>query len=99
MKKPRPASSPVAATLNARQSTHGSFSDNASIAQRLKQVMRSGPNWHTLPHEQAEALDMIASKIGRILSGDAEFLDHVLDIEGYAHLACIAIKGRSKALS
>lgn len=29
---------------------------------------------------------MIAHKMGRILAGDAEFIDHWDDIEGYAHI-------------
>ena len=43
---------------------------------------------HTKPLDayQREALDMIAHKIGRIFAVDADFLDHWLDIAGYATL-------------
>lgn len=34
-----------------------------------------------------EALDMMACKISRILSGQSGFEDHWADIEGYARLA------------
>ena len=77
--------------LEQRANTHGDFIDVAEVAQQLKQTMRSaGP--YTRPHSDlppihAEALDMIASKIARILVGDQYEPDHWLDIEGYARLA------------
>ena len=76
--------------LDERASTHGDFIDVAEVAQQLKQTMRSAAP-HTRPHSDlpkihAEALDMIASKIARILVGDQYEPDHWLDIEGYARL-------------
>jgi hypothetical protein len=44
------------------------------------------PGWSRLDHSQAEALDMIAHKIGRILAGDPNHADHWDDIAGYARL-------------
>jgi Domain of unknown function (DUF6378) len=70
-----------------RQTTHGAFMDNAQIAQALKVVMRDRPGWPRLNSVKQEALDMIVSKIGRILSGDPHHPDHWLDIAGYAQLA------------
>jgi hypothetical protein len=43
-------------------------------------------NYGQLSAVQKEALDMICSKISRILSGNPDFPDHWLDIEGYARL-------------
>jgi len=71
--------------LTERAKTHGDFRDNAAVAQSLKDAMRAA-NWNELTDVQREALDFIASKIGRILAGDAEFEDHWLDISGYALL-------------
>lgn len=72
--------------LNERQKTHGDFTFNAMAAQKLKLTFQS--MYHDrLSYVQAEALDMIASKISRILSGDPDFKDHWEDIVGYATLA------------
>ncbi len=70
-----------------RNSTHGSFADNGRIAQALKNIMRSGPNWNHLDGVEREALDMICSKISRIVSGKLHFPDNWQDITGYATLA------------
>jgi hypothetical protein len=69
-----------------REKTHGSFKDTASTSQNIKSVMMTGNNWERLNDSQREALEMIATKIGRILSGDPNFRDHWDDIEGYAEL-------------
>ena len=73
-------------TINERQKTHGDFYRVAGTAQELKDVMRRGKNWKTLDDTQREALEMIASKVGRILSGNAHEVDHWRDIAGYAAL-------------
>jgi len=48
--------------------------------------MHGGRNWNVLTYAQAEALEMIQHKIGRILAGDPNVLDHWADIVGYAQL-------------
>lgn len=74
-----------------RQKTHGSFHHNAMISQKLKKTMRDpfGETVHpyVLTDVHKEALDMIALKLSRILSGQASFKDHWDDIAGYAKLA------------
>ena len=77
---------PVAATLAERDKRYGGFINNASIAQRLKFVLRSTERWGGLSYDKREALEMIASKIGRMLSGDPEYVDNWHDIAGYATL-------------
>lgn len=72
--------------INERQKTHGDFYRNAMMAQELKDVMRRGKNWKTLDDTERETLEMIASKIGRILSGNPHEIDHWRDIAGYATL-------------
>ena len=76
----------VIATLSERDKRYGGFINNASIAQRLKMVMRSTSVWDDLTWDKREALEMIASKIGRMLSGDPEYVDNWHDIAGYATL-------------
>lgn len=72
-------------TLDAREKTHGSFHEHATVTQELKQVIDM---WsHGLCYEHAEALDMILHKIGRIIAGDPYYKDHWHDIAGYAMLA------------
>lgn len=79
------ASDPVALT-NERKNQHGDWVSQAELAHALKEVLHSRGSWHALyPHRQ-EALDMIAVKISRILSGDPNHADHWDDIAGYAYL-------------
>lgn len=69
-----------------RESTHGSFEDNARISQALK-LLFTNEGTAELSDIHHEALDMIALKLSRILSGQPNFKDHWLDISGYALLA------------
>jgi hypothetical protein len=73
-------------TLAARNAVHGDFTDDAGTAQAFKDVMRATKNWDVLTPVQREALEHIATKIGRILSGNPEHRDHWEDIQGYARL-------------
>ena len=72
-------------TLNERQKTHGDFHDNAKCSQDLKAVFRSY-GFDSLASPMREALDQIALKISRILTGDCNHLDNWHDIAGYATL-------------
>lgn len=72
--------------LDERQKTHGDFDLTAMIAQELKYAMRRGKNWSEMDDTEREALEMIATKIGRILSGNPHEVDHWRDIAGYAAL-------------
>jgi hypothetical protein len=72
--------------LAEREKTHGSFKTNAEISQQLKHIFHE----HIIVNfksEQVEALDMIALKLSRILSGQANFKDHWRDLSGYSLLA------------
>lgn len=72
--------------LDQRGRTHGHWGLNASISQALKRVFRTSPVYETMPPEAQEALELISTKIGRILSGDPLYADHWDDIAGYAKL-------------
>lgn len=76
----------ISKTIAERGKTHGDFERTAFIAQELKNAYCVGEFAAALKPVQAEALDMICSKIARIVSGDPEHIDNWLDIEGYARL-------------
>lgn len=73
------------ALLNERETTHGSFADNARISQSLKASFRACPAWDDMPAVHRESLDMIAMKLSRILSGKSE-TQHWEDLCGYGQL-------------
>ena len=76
----------IETTLIQRGQRYGEFPDHARITQDLKRVMQRAPKWESLTDAQAEALEMIAHKIGRILNGDPNYHDSWHDIVGYAKL-------------
>jgi len=72
-------------TIEQRQSTHGIWSDQAACTWAIKNLF-SQMRRTNLSVSQQESLDMIATKIGRILTGNANEPDHWHDIAGYATL-------------
>lgn len=76
----------VDATLAERAERYGLFEHQARITQELKQAMHRGQNWPKLNDDMKESLDLIASKIARILNGDPQYPDSWHDIAGYALL-------------
>jgi hypothetical protein len=72
--------------LDERAATHGSYHDNARIAQELKDLFRDCPGWDRMGPVHRESLDLIALKMARILSGKFDNADHWHDIAGYAEL-------------
>ena len=86
-------------TLAERGNRYGDFTDHARLCQDLKDVMttfavvQNTPNsvavhfpWGELPATHKQALEVIADKIARILSGDPNYADNWHDIQGYAKL-------------
>lgn len=86
----------VDATLDARAVDYGLFLEGAEVMQMLKRVVQAALNNRdkTLAHDQAEAMDMIIHKIGRIVNGNPDVVDHWLDIAGYAKLVADRLEGR-----
>lgn len=74
-------------TLAVRHNTHGNFEDGAAISQGICTVLRAGIGWENLFPAQREALEMIAHKMARIVTGNPDFADHWHDVSGYARLA------------
>ena len=78
----------IDATLAERGSKYGKFIDHATITQKLKRVLHEHAARHdkSFALDQAEALDMICHKLGRIVNGDPDYADSWVDIAGYAKL-------------
>lgn len=91
--------------LEERGKQHGAFSDHARTTQRLKRVIAdelqarvaglSPRLCSKLTDMQAEALDMIVHKIGRIIAGDPNHVDHWDDIAGYSTLVANELRERA----
>ena len=79
-------------TLAERETRYGAFTGHAQITQEIKQAMIKGRNWVSLAADQKEALDMVAHKIGRILNGDANYIDSWHDIIGYVRLVEVRLE-------
>ena len=86
----------VDATLDARAVDYGKFIEGAEVMQMLKRVVQNALNNRdkVLAHDQAESIDMIIHKIGRIVNGNPDVVDHWLDIAGYAKLVADRLEGR-----
>jgi hypothetical protein len=72
--------------LSEREQTHGLFREVAGYSQAIKNVMRTSRNWNRLDVAQAQALEVVADKVARILCGDPSFSDHWQDGAGYFEL-------------
>lgn len=71
-----------------RDQQHGGMEAVGAVAQLIKDAMRDGRNWERLSCGHREALDMLAHKIGRVLSGaDPHDRQHWEDVAGYAQAA------------
>ena len=71
--------------LNQRGSTHGPRKSQSMIECNIKDAFRIG-DFESLPYDMQSSLDMIATKISRIIAGDERHMDHWVDISGYAQL-------------
>ncbi len=69
-----------------RGEKYGDFSELARISQNIKTAMEDSPNWLHLSPDKKAALTMVTLKLGRILNGDAEYIDNYVDICGYVTL-------------
>jgi hypothetical protein len=84
--------------LDERGKRYGNFLDHARVTQRLKTTAHQFAAEHNkrFDVDQAEALDMIFHKIGRVLNGDPNYADNWLDIAGYAKLVADRLGGVSR---
>lgn len=91
--------SDVAATLTARAAEYGPFDTKSASIQRLKSEFRAMPKWSEMTGAMQEALDLIATKIGRIGFGNPAHQDSWHDIVGYAKLVDDALSDEPKTTS
>jgi hypothetical protein len=81
--------------LTARHNNYGSFYDLSTVAQSFKNVMMSHLRQHDkhLIVDQQEALELIFTKVARILNGNPDNVDSWTDIAGYAKLVADRLQG------
>ena len=91
-----PKADTVDAILDSRAKDYGAFADNARLAQALKRAMADHADemGSLFSDEQWEALEMIASKMSRIVNGNPDKIDNWDDIAGYAKLVADQLRGR-----
>ena len=82
--------------LNERGSRYGNFFDHARITYTLKEAAHkfAVEKGKAFTPDQAEAMDMIFHKLGRILNGDPNYADSWVDIAGYAQLVADRLQGK-----
>jgi hypothetical protein len=80
--------------LDERGSRYGTFKDLSSRAQLLKATMFGNDGREFLDPDMVEALEVIATKIARILNGDPCYVDNWVDIAGYATLVADRLEGK-----
>ena len=96
--KPEPEVSGVGKVLDTRAEQYGSFMQSSDTAIRIKGIMHNAVarnEVHLYP-DQLQALDMIATKISRIVHGNPNHLDSWIDIAGYATLVADRLQGKTR---
>lgn len=88
----------VDAILDDRGSRYGNYLDQATITNDLLRVIDGNlrKRGKTLQPDQADAMNMIAVKISRIINGDPDYADNWKDIAGYATLVAERLEGKSR---
>ena len=79
--------------LDERGKRYGIFTGHATISQEIQKIIREGfknsenvTSIDDIDDDMAEALFMMAHKIGRIVNGDPWYADSWIDLAGYAKL-------------
>lgn len=85
----------VDTVLDARAKDYGKFIEGAEIMQMLKRLVHNyiEDRGTPLAFDQREAIDMIIHKLGRIINGNPDKVDHWVDIAGYATLVADRLEG------
>lgn len=85
----------VDAVLDSRAKDYGKFIEGAEIMQMLKRVVHNYIEKRGTPlaFDQREAIDMIIHKLGRIINGNPDKVDHWVDIAGYSTLVADRLQG------
>jgi hypothetical protein len=93
-----PDETDVGAVLDSRAKDYGKFIEGAEIMQMLKRLVHNYIEARGTPlaFDQREAIDMIIHKLGRIINGNPDKVDHWVDIAGYATLVADRLQGTSR---
>lgn len=83
-------------TLAQRGKHYGHFVKTFDVIQQIKDALKDGIGWAAMPAERREALEMIAVKLGRLVSGDSGHADSWHDIAGYARLVGLSLATRNR---
>lgn len=88
----------VDTVLDSRAKDYGKFIDGAEIMQMLKRLVHNyiEDRGTPLAFDQREAIDMIIHKMGRIINGNPDKVDHWTDIAGYAKLVADRLEGNAR---
>jgi len=77
--------------LAERGANYGDFAEMAAVAQDLKNTLTNDE----MNAVQRECMELICTKLARIIAGNPNYADSWLDIAGYATLAADDIAKRS----
>jgi hypothetical protein len=93
-----PATTSVDNVLDERAKDYGKFIEGAEIMQMLKRLVHNyiEDRGTPLAFDQREAIDMIVHKLGRIINGNPDKVDHWVDIAGYATLVAERLEGNAR---
>ena len=93
-----PDETDVDEVLDSRAKDYGKFIENAEIIQMVKRLVHNYIVERETPlaFDQREALDMIIHKMGRIINGNPDKVDHWTDIAGYATLVADRLEGNAR---
>ena len=93
-----PNETDVDEVLDARAKDYGKFIEGAEIMQMIKRLVHNYIEERDtqLAFDQREALDMIIHKMGRIINGNPDKVDHWVDIAGYATLVVDRLEGNPR---
>jgi hypothetical protein len=93
-----PSTTKVDAVLDSRAKDYGKFIEGAEIMQMIKRLVHNYIEIRDtqLAFDQREALDMIIHKMGRIINGNPDKVDHWVDIAGYATLVAERLEGNAR---
>lgn len=69
-----------------RGTTHGDYAQMSLCAQSIKAALHASPNWDKMGPPARESLELMATKIARIVHGDFSCYDHWDDLRGYSQL-------------
>lgn len=83
------------AILTDRGQKYGAYIEQAQTAQRLKRILADVVATRVTPirSDAAESMQMICTKLSRLVHGDPEHLDSWDDIAGYARLVADRLRG------